>query len=258
MFNREKCLDDVVRHDILNVLTAVLLLLDIFVQDYLDGEATEDVVRLQAIAEDIKNILRGKDGQKGSWRDILAELQILQGSSQVLMATMPGNDVTEKIFRHSERIKCIVDTAKACRKSLNLKSFILSEVVERESRYLGIAISMGRENLSFQADCMFSRVVGNIFQNAIRHGGATEVAVSVKRVGKDAIVVFEDNGKGVPEKNKQRIFEYGFTTKVGEPGGEGLAYCMDILALSEASISETGVEGRGARFEVFIPAEDIV
>ena len=72
------------------------------------------------------------------------------------------------------------------------------------------------------------------------------------------IITFEDNSKGVPEKNKQRIFEYGFTTKVDEPGGEGLAYCMDILALSGASITETGAEGQGARFEILIPAEDIV
>jgi len=252
--DREKCLESVVRHDILNVLTAILGMAEILIKDFKTKENEKSLNDILSTALEMKNILKaGKTG-----KEVQGQLHVLIGTSQVLLGTMEGNEWVSKISNLSEKIKCITDMARACSKTLTLKSFILSEVVEREGRFLGLEISTGRNNLSFRADCMFTRVIGNLFQNAVRHGQATAISIGIKREGDDIMIIFEDNGKGIPEKNKKRIFEYGFTTKVGEPGGEGLAYCMDILALSGASIAETGIPGKGARFEILILKEDII
>jgi len=62
-------------------------------------------------------------------------------------------------------------------------------------------------------------------------------------------VVVEDNGRGVEERDKEQIFQYGY----GSHTGLGLAISRDILALTGLSIRESGVAGRGARFEISIP-----
>jgi signal transduction histidine kinase len=64
-------------------------------------------------------------------------------------------------------------------------------------------------------------------------------------------IVWEDNGTGVPDGEKEHIFERGF----GNNTGLGLFLCREILAITGIGIHETGVSGNGARFEITIPAE---
>jgi signal transduction histidine kinase len=49
---------------------------------------------------------------------------------------------------------------------------------------------------------------------------------------------------------KERIFERG----VGENTGLGLFLIREILAITGITIIETGIPGKGARFEMTVPA----
>jgi signal transduction histidine kinase len=59
----------------------------------------------------------------------------------------------------------------------------------------------------------------------------------------------EDNGVGVPEEDKERIFQRG----VGKHTGLGLFLVREILSITGMKIYETGVRGHGAVFEIFVP-----
>lgn len=261
---REKCLQDVVRHDILNKLAIIIPSAEIVSSELSDERNKERALELLLLAVEIRDILRGKNSftgetqKKGLVKDVQELIQFLLGMSQVLYLKTRPNDIVSNIYHCCQRIRDIESAVKACSKILSLKDFVLSEVVERESRFMGIDILMGGSNLSFRADCMFARVVGNLLQNALRHGKATVMSVFVEKRGDDIVIVFQDNGKGVPKENKEKIFEYGFTTKIEEPGGEGLGFCRDILDLSGATIEETGIPEKGARFEITVPKEDII
>ncbi|HOL41847.1 MAG TPA: ATP-binding protein, partial [Methanospirillum sp.] len=63
------------------------------------------------------------------------------------------------------------------------------------------------------------------------------------------ILVYEDNGVGIPEKDKKKICDHGF----GKNTGFGLFLSREILSITGLSIHETGTEGKGARFEITIP-----
>ena len=57
---------------------------------------------------------------------------------------------------------------------------------------------------------------------------------------------------GIPEGMKTRIFDQAF----GRHTGYGLFLCREILGITGMTISETGEEGKGARFEISVPREN--
>jgi signal transduction histidine kinase len=63
------------------------------------------------------------------------------------------------------------------------------------------------------------------------------------------VLVCEDDGIGVPVENKTRIFE----RVVGGPGTFGMFFVREFLNIAGMKIAETGIPGKGARFEITIP-----
>jgi PAS domain S-box-containing protein len=102
------------------------------------------------------------------------------------------------------------------------------------------------------ADPLLEKVFSNLLDNSIRHGQrVSEIRVSSHRSGKDLVLVWEDNGIGVPADEKEKIFEQGF----GKNTGLGMFLAREILALTGITITETGEPARGARFEILVPEE---
>ena len=100
------------------------------------------------------------------------------------------------------------------------------------------------------ADPLIARVIYNLLDNAVRYGDhITTIRFSVSEQNGDHILVCEDNGVGVPQGEKEKIFERGF----GKNTGLGLAVSREILSITGITISETGEPGKGARFEMVVP-----
>lgn len=100
------------------------------------------------------------------------------------------------------------------------------------------------------ADMMLGKIFFNLLDNSIQHGGhVTEIRVSSHQKGEGLIIMWEDNGIGIPEGEKEKIFERGY----GKNTGLGMFLVREILALTGITIKETGIHGKGARFEIIIP-----
>ena len=72
-------------------------------------------------------------------------------------------------------------------------------------------------------------------------GSATERCV---------VLAVSDRGPGIPEEDRERVFEPFFTTEAGQGSGLGLAVSRRILAENDATIRAEPREGGGARFVV--------
>ena len=87
--------------------------------------------------------------------------------------------------------------------------------------------------------------------------GQIHVATSLDtREGQDGIfITVSDNGDGVPESIREKIFEQFFTTKPAGVGtGLGLAMCVDIVKEHGGMLSVSDDESLGgARFELWLP-----
>ena len=63
-----------------------------------------------------------------------------------------------------------------------------------------------------------------------------------------------DNGPGISDEIKTRIFDPLFTTKIAGKGtGVGLAYCHRIIAAHKGQIRLERTASRGATFAVELP-----
>jgi PAS domain S-box-containing protein len=100
------------------------------------------------------------------------------------------------------------------------------------------------------ADPLFVKVVYNLIDNALRHGGTVStIRFRYEESGDDLVLVAEDDGEGVRVQDKQKIFSKGF----GKNTGFGLFLVREILAITGMSVAETGFPGKGARFEIVVP-----
>jgi PAS domain S-box-containing protein len=101
------------------------------------------------------------------------------------------------------------------------------------------------------ADPLFEKVLYNLTDNAVRYGGDQMTSIRVRSVESDQglVISFEDNGAGIPDQDKKRLFKRGF----GKNTGFGLFLSQEILSITGISIAETGISGKGARFEITAP-----
>jgi PAS domain S-box-containing protein len=105
-------------------------------------------------------------------------------------------------------------------------------------------------NTEVFADPLIVKVFFNLIDNAVRHGDKiTTIRFSLEECEGNRILVCEDDGRGVATEEKEHIFDLGF----GKNSGFGLAISREILNITGLSIKETGVPGKGARFEIMVP-----
>ncbi len=99
------------------------------------------------------------------------------------------------------------------------------------------------------ADPMFERVLYNLYDNTVRYAcGSDTIRIGCAKQD-DLLIIWEDNGTGVPLDQKEQIFEKG----VGKNTGFGLFLAREILSITGISIRETGEPGKGARFLITVP-----
>jgi signal transduction histidine kinase len=82
-----------------------------------------------------------------------------------------------------------------------------------------------------------------------------EVTVSVKVENGNLVISFADNGEGMSEEVKQRLYENFFTTKpIGQGTGLGMGITRDIIENKHGgTLSFESVEGEGATFTFTLP-----
>jgi signal transduction histidine kinase len=113
-----------------------------------------------------------------------------------------------------------------------------------------ISLDLPADGYEIFADPLLEKVFYNLLDNALRHGGdVTRISLSCRETDGVLKIFMLDNGHGVPDEDKPRIFEQDF----GRNTGLGLFLSREILSMTGISIAETGTFGKGARFEFTVP-----
>jgi len=99
------------------------------------------------------------------------------------------------------------------------------------------------------------RVVTNLLNNAIQaipEGRDPMIFVKVHSNEKNVVINIQDNGNGILEENKTKIFEPSFTTK-SSGMGLGLSMIQSIMNAYNGSITFKTKENQGTTFKVTFP-----
>lgn len=82
-------------------------------------------------------------------------------------------------------------------------------------------------------------ILGNLIENAAKYGGGSVfVTVDAVRGSKQCEIWVEDDGTGIPEAERQRIFDRGARLDTGKPGtGLGLAIVRDVAEIYAGGVT---------------------
>ena len=116
----------------------------------------------------------------------------------------------------------------------------------------GLTLDLQTGNLEIYSDQLIEKVFSNLFDNSVMHGRhATSIRLFAEEKDGSLILVYEDDGSGIPHDQKELIFERGF----GKNSGLGLFLAREVLGITGIDILECGDPGKGARFEMSVPAD---
>ena len=105
------------------------------------------------------------------------------------------------------------------------------------------------------------QLLDNLIENAFKYGaedGTVEITVNLEH--KNMVLLVADNGPGIPDAEKEKIFEMFYTTRTHKSSddrrglGIGLALCKIIVQEHKGTIRVYDREPHGAVFEVVMPA----
>ena len=215
------------------------------------------------IAHEINNPLAIIQAQVGVLSDILAEKPDLPDAAEfreriakIEAQVERGRKVTHQLLGFSRRVGPEaepVDVAAALDETVGFLEKQLESSGVRILRQYAPDAPLIRSSLS-----RMQQVFLNLVNNALDAVGASgEVRLVVEAEGGGVRVRVIDNGPGIPEKERARIFEPFYSTKEGsrEHTGLGLAICQEIMNNLGGSISVESGPGRGTTFSLWFPPE---
>ena len=108
-------------------------------------------------------------------------------------------------------------------------------------------------------DIHFPNAISNLIENAIKYSGdPAKIEIECKEVDGMVVIAIKDNGIGIPEKLKEKIFERYYRIHRGRSTdvhgfGIGLSYVKQVIEAHEGVIRVESEVGVGTTFTVMIP-----
>lgn len=113
-----------------------------------------------------------------------------------------------------------------------------------------VLIAVDLPPIEVYADPLLEKVFFNLVDNSLRHGEhVSKIFIHSAYENGDLVIIVEDNGTGVPENEKEKIFRREYFKNTGF----GLFLSREILAITSFTIHEKGIPGQGARFVIRVP-----
>jgi signal transduction histidine kinase len=131
----------------------------------------------------------------------------------------------------------------------------VERAVTRMHRHVTIDLT-GPEDAAVHVERQdLDEIVGNLIENAAKYGQG-RVFVTVVREAGFVELQIEDDGPGIPEEQRGKLFERGARLDTGKPGtGLGLAIVRDVIEIYDGTISlEESEDLGGLMVRVRLPA----
>lgn len=212
------------------------------------------------LAHEIRQPLQSIRSEAGNIGKRLEQLGITDGD-----ISEAQQSIDQDIERIDDTIELVSDIATG--NLDDVTSFDLAEFVRKEcklfaSRSKAIGVDLDVEAAETQPAVInrttFSTVLLNLWKNSIDaineagDGRQGKIKVELSKGTRGHILEVTDNGVGIPEDIRQKIFKRFATKKTGGLG-IGLFYCNTIVEAHGGEISFTSNKGKGTTFRVRIP-----
>ncbi|OKY77093.1 MAG: Signal transduction histidine kinase with PAS and PocR sensory domain, partial [Candidatus Methanohalarchaeum thermophilum] len=229
-----------------------------------DGEPIRVVGSVQDITERKKRKEREELLHSLLRHDVQNKAQVVEGYLELLKEDPEGNkEYVDKALKAAKESEDIIEKVRTLRKiekegikETKIDS-VLKEVMEENrdranERGLEIKKTSSSLKCKVKAGSLLRELFNNITENAIQHSEGTKIKITCKEKQKEVICSIEDDGRGIPDEQKEKVFEKGF--KSGETGGSGLGMYLakQIIENYNGKIEVRDSELGGARFDIYL------
>ena len=198
---------------------------------------------------DVRNKLTAVAGNVYLMREKLA------GDSEVL-------DYLKQIEKSVEETVKILEFAKAY-EMLGVEELVyvdvekaFDEAVSLFSSLRDVKVVNDCRGLTVLADSLLRTLFYNLVDNSLKYGEKlSRIRVFYEEENGGLKVIYEDDGVGIPEAVKPKLFNAGYTT--GKGSGYGLYLIKKMMEVYGWTIVETGEPRRGAQFVIAIPKTNL-
>ncbi|WP_292543246.1 ATP-binding protein [Methanoregula sp.] len=190
--------------------------------------------------------------------DILNQVQILQGYASLATSQIRNGTLQDFLNRQGRAIQLIHQHISFTKdfQDIGIRAPEWQDIHHLVTRSIdqvsspGVTFVVNVKGLEILADRLLEKIFFNLIDNSLRHGEhVTRISIHCSDSGNGLSLVYEDDGIGIPEQDKKKIFERGF----GKNTGLGLFITREILSITGITITETGVPGSGVRFGMTVP-----
>ncbi len=206
--------------------------------------------------------------------DMRNSLGVIKGSVQIMQA---GDDNNESTTKNTQRIVRAVDDIAVLLKSvldvsrfesgkmpITLEPLNVSQIVKEiynqfipQAEEKGIHLSVKtelNEIIALADSKLLVRILQNLVNNGLKHT-RDSLIISTSINDKWATISVSDNGQGIPEEYKEKIFDKYFQIESGKNRkksgvGLGLAFCKMAVEAQNGTILVEGEENKGVTFKV--------
>jgi two-component system, OmpR family, sensor histidine kinase KdpD len=121
-----------------------------------------------------------------------------------------------------------------------------------------VRLGVDAEVPALDADAVqLERAFANLIENGVRHSSGRPVLVRSRQSGGRLVVRVVDQGPGIPEPERERIFEPFYRrAESGQGVGLGLAIARGFVEANGGEIAVESVPGQGSTFVVSFPLEE--
>ena len=155
--------------------------------------------------------------------------------------------------------------------SLSLSDQVVDDVIAEAMRHIDrgsaehrITVDPGSEPILARMDArLVIQVIINLVNNAVKYTGAgSEISVTAEKSEGNAVIRVADNGTGIPDELKERVFEMFYTgdNKVGDSRrslGLGLPLCRSIAEAHGGRLELSDNPPHGCVFTFTLPLSEV-
>jgi len=164
-------------------------------------------------------------------------------------ATAQAPDISETVIREATTMRRQVDHHLARARAVGRRGHSHSRAVvwgslESVERAVGRLYAHVRLDMAGDTEVAarverqdLDEMLGNLIENAAKYGGGS-VFVTVEDAGDFVEMIIEDDGQGIPESERERLFDRGARLDTSKPGtGLGLAIVRDVVEIYGGTVA---------------------
>ncbi len=197
--------------------------------------------------------------------DVKNKLQITKGYLRLMEdLDLPeeGMELLNKARRSLEEEEDLIDKIKELREvdrkdeieTVELDKYIKKGIEDVSSMLEKSEVDVKKGDLEeeVRGGDLLEELFTNLLENSLTHSNCENIEISKYGEGEDLVVVFEDDGKGIPDDKKEKILEKRYKREGSKGSGLGMYLVKRILETYDGDIEVKDSEMGGVRFDIYL------